>query len=74
MHIAETELAALTKKVRMASGKTRAEAARDMGIKQPSVFHAEESPHLPYTKLRRKMIEAYSSLKISGPFFRVDEQ
>jgi DNA-binding XRE family transcriptional regulator len=66
------ELAALAKKCRAADGKTQAEAARDMGVKRPSVHHAEESPHLPYTKLRRRMIEKYSNMKVTGPLFRIE--
>ena len=72
-YVAEHELVALAKKYREAAGKTRAQAARDMGIKQTSIFHAEETPEQSLTKLRRRMIEAYSKTKISGPFFRVDE-
>lgn len=67
----EQELAALAKKSRQAAGITRAQAARDMGVKQPSIFHAEESPVLPYTKLRRRMIETYSDCEIVGPVFLV---
>jgi hypothetical protein len=67
----EEELALLAKKFRLAAGITRAQAARDMGVKQPSIFHAEESPALPYTKLRRRMIESYSDCEIIGPVFLV---
>jgi hypothetical protein len=68
----ESELAALAKKYRLATGKTKVEVAKEMGIKPPSVHHAEESPHLSLTKLRCRMIEAYSNLKVSGPFFRLE--
>ena len=67
----EQQLAALAKKFRLAAGITRAQAARDMGVKQPSIHHAEESPALPYTKLRRRMIETYSDREIIGPIFLV---
>ncbi|MGD0815073.1 MAG: hypothetical protein ABSA83_15820 [Verrucomicrobiota bacterium] len=72
--VEETKLAALAKKLRIAAGKTRAEAARDMGIKHPSIFHAEESPKQSFTKLRCRMIEAYSCLKVAGPFFRITKR
>ena len=68
-YVEEKELAALAKKYRMEAGKTRAQAAREMGVKHPSIFHAEESPKMGYHSLRRKMIEAYSCLVISGPFY-----
>jgi len=73
-YLAEHELAALAKKYRLAAGKTKVEVAREMGIKPPSVHHAEESPGQSFTKLRCRMIEAYSNLKVSGPFFRIDEK
>jgi hypothetical protein len=72
--VGERDLAALAKKLRIAAKKTRTEAARDMGIKHPSIFHAEESPRLSYTKLRCKMIEAYSDFKVSGPFFKLESK
>ena len=65
----EQELTALAKKFRLAAGITRAQAARDMGVKQPSIFHAEESPALPYIKLRRRMIETYSDCEVVGPVY-----
>jgi len=37
----ETDLAAIAKKYREESGKTRAEAAREMGVKRPSIHYAE---------------------------------
>ena len=73
-HVEEGQLAALAKKYREAAGRSRAEAAREMGIKQPSIHHAEESPEKSFTKLRCRMIEAYSGLKVSGPFFRIEEK
>ncbi len=70
----EAELTALAKKCREAAGKTKAEAAREMGVKEPSLYHAEESPEKSFTKLRSRMIEAYSGLKVSGPYFRLEEK
>ncbi|HAB18490.1 MAG TPA: hypothetical protein PLX89_27505 [Verrucomicrobiota bacterium] len=72
--VAEGKLAGLAKKFRTASGKTRAQSARDMGIKQPSIFHAEESPELTFVKLRKRMIEAYSGYRVEGPFYRLVEK
>ena len=70
-YVTEEELTGLAKQFRSAAEKTRAQAARDMGIKQPSIFHAEESPVQPFVKLRRRMIEAYSPYKVEGPFYRL---
>ena len=71
--VKETELAEIAKSVRQKAGKTRAQAARDMGIRQTSIFHAEESPEKSYTKLRIRMIEAYSHSRVNGPVFIVEE-
>lgn len=73
-YVDEAELAALAKKYRVAAGKNRADAARDMGIKQPAIHYAEENPEKSFTKLRCRMIEAYSGLRVSGPLFRVAEK
>jgi hypothetical protein len=73
-YVEERELAVLAKEFRLASGKTKVEVAKAMGIKPPSVHHAEESPDLSFTKLRRRMIEAYSEFKVSGPFFKLEKR
>ena len=73
-YVEERDLAALAKKFRLASGKTKVEVAKEMGIKPPSVHHAEESPHLSFTKLRRRMIEKYSEFNVSGPLFKLEKR
>jgi DNA-binding XRE family transcriptional regulator len=65
----ETELTALAKKFRKEAGIKRAQAARDMGVSQTSIFHAEESPEEGLTKLRMRMIAAYSTFNVKGPVF-----
>lgn len=70
-HVDESELAALAKKYRLAAGKTRAATAREMGVKHPSIFHAEESPERGYHSLRCRMVEAYSPFTVSGPIYQL---
>ena len=70
----ESDLAALAKQFREAAGKRRADAARDMGIKQTSIFHAEESPEKSYRKLRIRMIEKYSPYKVVGPVYLLQKK
>ena len=65
----ESELAALAKSFREKAGKSKAEAARDLGTSEPSIFNAEEKPHLSLTKLRTRMIERYSDFKVAGPVY-----
>ena len=67
----EKKLAALAKKHRISAGITKAQVARDMRVKEPSVFHAEESPEKPYTKLRLRMIAAYSDFEAVGPVYLI---
>jgi DNA-binding XRE family transcriptional regulator len=67
--VSEKDLARLAKKYRKAAGKTRAQAARDMGVAQTSIFNAEETPDMSLLKLRIRMIERYSSLRVTGPLF-----
>ena len=70
----ETELTALAKKFRKEAGIKRAQAARDMGVSQTSIFHAEESPEQGLSKLRVRMIETYSPFKVKGPVFYLEPE
>lgn len=68
---AEKELVALAKRFRRQAGRTRAQAARDMAVSQTSIFNAEETPEQGLTKLRVRMIEAYSAFRVVGPVFHL---
>ena len=67
--LAEKDLAALAKRFRKKAMKSRAQAAREMQVSQTSIFHAEASPETSLFKLRARMIEAYSSFKVTGPVY-----
>ena len=67
----ERQLAALAKKFREASGKSKVEAARELRVAPPTVFIAEERPETSLTKLRVRMIEKYSPYKVIGPVFHL---
>jgi len=67
----ERELAALAKSIRKATGKIRAQVARELGVARPTIVQAEERPELGLTKLRIRIIEAYSPHKVSGPWFKL---
>lgn len=71
---AEKELLALAKRFRKQVGRTRAQAARDMAVSQTSIFNAEETPEQGLTKLRVRMIEAYSAFKVVGPVFHLKKK
>ena len=70
--MSEHELAAAAKTFRKQSNTTRAQAARDMRVSQTSIFHAEETSEQGLTKLRMRMIEAYSKYKVRGPIFLLE--
>lgn len=72
--IEASELAVLAKKLRIAAGKSRADAAREMGVKHPSIFHAEETPEKGYWSLRKRMIEKYSQFRVIGPVYLLKEK
>jgi DNA-binding XRE family transcriptional regulator len=72
--LTEKDLAKIAKQLRQKAGKTRAQTARDMKVSQTSIFHAEESPEQSLSKLRIRMIEAYSSFKVVGPMFRLERR
>jgi len=67
--ISEKDLASLAKQFREKTGKTRAQAAREMEVAQTTIFQAEEKPEQALLKLRMRMIEAYSDFKVVGPVF-----
>lgn len=73
-HVLERDLAAFAKKHRAAAGKTPAQAARELKTTRASILKAEDMPELSFTKLRCRMIEAYSNQKVSGPFYRLEER
>jgi DNA-binding XRE family transcriptional regulator len=70
----EKDLITLAKKYRTQTGIRRAQAARDMGVSQTTIFNAEESPKQALTKLRMRMIAAYSPWKVVGPVFLLKRQ
>jgi DNA-binding XRE family transcriptional regulator len=65
----EPELAALAKKFRMKSGKTKAALARELKVTRASMQDAEEHPGRNMTRLRIAIIEACSPHRIEGPLF-----
>ncbi len=70
----ERELAAVAKKCRVAAGRNRSQAARELGVARPSLIHAEDYPEKPLTKLRRRIIEKYSPYRVVGPAFRLERK
>lgn len=70
----EAELAGLAKSFRLATGKSRAEAARELGVSRPSLIHAEDLSEKPLGKLRRRIIAQYSPHKVVGPFYRLEKK
>jgi len=72
--VAERELARLAKKFRQAAGKSKADTARELGVAAPTIFGAEEQPEMSLTKLRIRMIEAYSPFKVVGPVFVLEKK
>ena len=66
---AEQQLAALAKQFRVAAGKNRSQAAREIGVARPSLIHAEDYPEKTFVKLRRRIIEKYSPYEVIGPLY-----
>ncbi len=62
--ITERDLLGLAKRFRRQAGKTRAEAARELGVSQTSIFNAEENPSQSLARLRERMIARYSPHKV----------
>ena len=67
--LTEKDLAALAKRFRKAVGRNRPQAARDLGVSHTSIFNAEENLNQSLTKLRSRMIEAYSPYRVVGAVY-----
>jgi len=67
--VLDSELVNLAARFRKEAGKSRAQAAREMGVSQTSIFHAEESPQESLARLRIRLIEAYSPYRVTGPLY-----
>jgi DNA-binding XRE family transcriptional regulator len=67
--VLDSELVNLAARFRKEAGKSRAQAAREMGVSQTSIFHAEESPKESLARLRIRLIEAYSPYRVTGPLY-----
>ncbi|HTQ50955.1 MAG TPA: hypothetical protein VMJ12_09615 [Candidatus Acidoferrales bacterium] len=70
----EPELALLAKRFRKRSGKTKAELARELKVTRATMQDVEERPERNLTKLRRRIIEKYSSFHVTGPVFYLEKQ
>jgi DNA-binding XRE family transcriptional regulator len=70
--LTEKDLTKLAKQFRELAHKSRAQAGRELGVSHVSIYRAEENPNESLTKLRIRIIEAYSTLKVVGPVFRLE--
>jgi transcriptional regulator with XRE-family HTH domain len=67
----ESELAALAREIRVASGKSQKEVALELGVSAPSVSNAERDTERSLFALRKRIIEKYSGGKLIGPEYRL---
>lgn len=65
----ERDLAATARDCRLKAGISKAEAARRLGVLRSTIHQAEEYPGMSLTKLRVRMIETFSRLRVHGPFY-----
>ncbi len=70
----EHELAALAKEFRAGAGVSKAEAARQLGVTRGTIQQAEEYPAVSLTKLRLRMIEAFSPFTVVGPLYLLQKK
>ena len=68
------ELATIAKACREASGKSRAQVALELGVGRQAVYYAEDCPERSMFKLRKRIIETYSSSKVEGPVFLIEQK
>lgn len=70
----ESEMADLAKEFRSKSGKSKEEAAAELGVGRPAVQLAEGTPGQSLTKLRIRLIEKYSPYKVIGPVYLLERK
>ena len=70
----EVGLASLARKYRIEAGKNRAEAARELDVARQAIIYAEDQPGKSFTKLRCRLIEAYSPYRVKGPVFYLENK
>jgi DNA-binding XRE family transcriptional regulator len=69
-----SDLGKLAKECRVAAGKNRSQAARELEVARPSLIQAEDSPERPLINLRIRIIEKYSRYKVSGPLYALEKK
>ena len=72
--LTEARLAALAKQYRLAAGKTQLDAAREFRVSKPAIAMAENNPEKSLFKLRKRLIEKYSSFKVVGPAYWLEKK
>ena len=70
----ERRLAALARQFREAAGKTQGEAASELRVSRPAIVQAENDPEKSFFKLRKRIIEKYSSFKVVGPAYWLEKK
>ena len=72
--VTEHELAALAKKFREKSGKTKAQMARELGVTRATMQDVEERPEKNLTKLRCRIIAVCSPFRVGGPGYWLERK
>ena len=68
--ITERQLARLAKQAREFAGISQTEAARRLGVAQPTIAQAENAPGRKLTELRRRMISEFGlGYETAGPYY-----
>ncbi len=70
----EADLGRLAKEFRVATGKKRAEAARELEVARPTLSQAEDCPERTLIILRKRIIEKYSPYKVIGPLYALERK
>lgn len=74
VYVGEPQLASLARKYRIQAGRNRAQAARELKVARQAIIYAEDQPGKSFTKLRCRLIEAYSSYRVKGPVFCLERK
>ena len=70
----ESDLAALAKKFREKTGKSKADMARELAVHPTTIQLAEEYPERSMTRMRCRIIEACSPFRVDGPGYWLERK
>ena len=72
--VSTDELCSLAREAWEGTGKTQTEAAKELGVQQPTFAQAINEPKRSLTQLRILIIEKYTDFEVQRPEYRLTQK